>query len=192
MRTFIIGGTRGIGAYLAAAFGARGDEITATGRNSLFLFERVNYLIFAQRYRGSDVGAELDTSIALIHRVINATEWAQGDKGIVILSSPLGQQIGKRQGFGYHVAKAGMEQAGRYFAAQLPIRVNTVAFNPLKLSEPHSLEPWYAENVPLGRMGVPADVANVVLFLCSPAAAYVSGQRISVDGGLGVLLLGGE
>jgi NAD(P)-dependent dehydrogenase (short-subunit alcohol dehydrogenase family) len=38
--------------------------------------------------------------------------------------------------------------------------------------------------IPLGRFGNPADVASVVAFLCSDAAAYVTGQRINVDGGL--------
>jgi NAD(P)-dependent dehydrogenase (short-subunit alcohol dehydrogenase family) len=38
--------------------------------------------------------------------------------------------------------------------------------------------------IPLGRFGTPDDVAAVVTFLCSDAAAYVTGQRINVDGGL--------
>jgi 3-oxoacyl-[acyl-carrier protein] reductase len=36
---------------------------------------------------------------------------------------------------------------------------------------------------PFGRVCVPADIANVVLWLCSDAAGYVTGQRIEVDGG---------
>lgn len=40
------------------------------------------------------------------------------------------------------------------------------------------------ERIPLGRFGVPEDVASVVLFLCSEAAAYITGQTIVVDGGL--------
>jgi NAD(P)-dependent dehydrogenase (short-subunit alcohol dehydrogenase family) len=35
----------------------------------------------------------------------------------------------------------------------------------------------------LGRWGEPAEVANVVLFLCSPAAAFMTGAIVSVDGG---------
>jgi NAD(P)-dependent dehydrogenase (short-subunit alcohol dehydrogenase family) len=36
---------------------------------------------------------------------------------------------------------------------------------------------------PLGRVGTPLDVANVVVFLASPLAAYVTGQNVLVDGG---------
>ncbi|MGO4838506.1 SDR family oxidoreductase, partial [Rhizobiaceae sp. 2RAB30] len=38
--------------------------------------------------------------------------------------------------------------------------------------------------VPIGRVGHPADVAGSVLFLCSPAAAYVTGVMLPVDGGM--------
>lgn len=39
-------------------------------------------------------------------------------------------------------------------------------------------------NVPLGRIGEPQDVAGVTTFLLSPAAAFITGQTITVDGGL--------
>jgi NAD(P)-dependent dehydrogenase (short-subunit alcohol dehydrogenase family) len=39
-------------------------------------------------------------------------------------------------------------------------------------------------DIPLGRAGRPQEVADVVLFLCSRAAAYITGQTINVDGGL--------
>jgi len=38
--------------------------------------------------------------------------------------------------------------------------------------------------IPLKRLGKPDDIANVVLFLCSPAGAYMTGQLLTVDGGL--------
>ena len=40
------------------------------------------------------------------------------------------------------------------------------------------------QNVPMGRMGIPQDVAKVVAFLCSNDADYITGQVICVDGGM--------
>jgi 3-oxoacyl-[acyl-carrier protein] reductase len=40
------------------------------------------------------------------------------------------------------------------------------------------------ENIPLGRLGTPEDIANTVCFLASDAAAYITGQTITVDGGM--------
>ena len=40
------------------------------------------------------------------------------------------------------------------------------------------------ELIPLGRLGTPEDVAKVVGFLCSPEANYITGQVITVDGGM--------
>jgi 3-oxoacyl-[acyl-carrier protein] reductase len=42
----------------------------------------------------------------------------------------------------------------------------------------------YDASIPLGRMGSPEDVAAVVSFLASPAAGYVTGEVVRVDGGL--------
>jgi NAD(P)-dependent dehydrogenase (short-subunit alcohol dehydrogenase family) len=44
------------------------------------------------------------------------------------------------------------------------------------------MEKWLAD-IPQGRLGQPEDVVGLVLFLCSDAARYVTGQAINVDGG---------
>jgi NAD(P)-dependent dehydrogenase (short-subunit alcohol dehydrogenase family) len=70
------------------------------------------------------------------------------------------------------------------------IRVNSVVPGPIEGTEgmarlastPEAREA-IVRGVPLGRMGTPQDVANLVLFLASPQAAYISGAVIPVDGG---------
>jgi enoyl-[acyl-carrier protein] reductase III len=46
---------------------------------------------------------------------------------------------------------------------------------------------WAQERTPAGRMVEPADLADAVLFLCSPAAEMIRGQTLVVDGGFSLL-----
>jgi NAD(P)-dependent dehydrogenase (short-subunit alcohol dehydrogenase family) len=41
-----------------------------------------------------------------------------------------------------------------------------------------------ASNIPLGRLGTPEDIANLVLFLVSEQASYITGEMIDIDGGV--------
>ena len=45
---------------------------------------------------------------------------------------------------------------------------------------------------PAGRIGVPEDVGELVLFLCSDKASFITGQAIRVDGGLGITIGGSK
>jgi len=96
---------------------------------------------------------------------------------IVCMSSFAGFTIGWTDRLAYCSAKAGIAGFVRSLAIDLGrynIRVNGIA--------PAGLHAT-ADQVPLGRVGTPADIANAVLFFASDLASWVSGQILSVDGG---------
>jgi 3-oxoacyl-[acyl-carrier protein] reductase len=116
---------------------------------------------------------------------------------IVALSSVMGSTYGWSEHAHYSSAKAGIIGLVRGLAVELArsgIRVNAVAPGYIRtaqlLSKEHSLGPdgaaAAAPIIPMGRLGEPEDVADVITFLASAAARYITGQTIVVDGGLQV------
>ncbi|MBI5774421.1 MAG: SDR family oxidoreductase [Verrucomicrobia bacterium] len=90
----------------------------------------------------------------------------------------------------YAAAKAGVQAMMRVLAreaARRGIRANAIApgviDTAMAATIPEKARAEMLKNVPLARLGSPEEVASVALFLCSPLAAYVSGQTIEVNGG---------
>nr|WP_280337333.1 SDR family oxidoreductase [Nocardia wallacei] len=90
----------------------------------------------------------------------------------------------------YTASKAAGEQLVRAFAREVAprgITVNSVLPGPTNTDATQSIRELLAERVartPLGRLGEPEDIADVVGFLTSHDARWVTGQRIAADGGL--------
>jgi len=114
---------------------------------------------------------------------------------IVNLSST--SALGNRGQANYSSAKAGLQAFTRTAAIELGpynINVNAVApgFVDTEMTrqtaarrgiDPEEYKAMRAKNIPLGRVGVPRDIANVIAFLCSEEASFVSGQIIYAKGG---------
>ncbi len=110
---------------------------------------------------------------------------------IVNIGSVAGQTGGFQAGADYAASKAGvicLTKSLAAYAGPLGIRVNCL--NPGTIETPMSAG-WGEEaydrlrgRTPLGRLGVPEDVAGAALFLCSPLAAFVHGAHLDVNGGM--------
>jgi 3-oxoacyl-[acyl-carrier protein] reductase len=116
----------------------------------------------------------------------------QGGGAIVNIASIAGRAHGLKDRAAYVASKAGLvgltREAAREFAAY-NIRVNAVCPGVIetgmtaRLRQDEAMMTRWLEDIPQGRLGQPEDVAGLVLFLCSSAASYLTGQAINVDGG---------
>lgn len=109
---------------------------------------------------------------------------------IVSLSSVVAERGNFGQG-NYAASKAGVLGFTRSVAREVAsraIRVNAVAPGFIETDMtavlPEKVKESFIEQIPLGRMGHPEDVANAVYWLCSDKAAYLTGQVIHVNGGM--------
>jgi 3-oxoacyl-[acyl-carrier protein] reductase len=116
--------------------------------------------------------------------------------GKIIMTSSI-VALGNKGQLNYSAAKAGLQAMARTLALELGrfnINVNTVAPGWIETEMTkeaaervgitmEDMKERFAKNIPLRRFGRPEDIANVVAFLCSDEASYISGETIYVAGG---------
>jgi 3-oxoacyl-[acyl-carrier protein] reductase len=144
----------------------------------------------------------MEVNLKGMMRVIRATSpsmISRGSGAILCLSSVVGTSYGWPDHIPYTASKGGVAGIVMGAAMELAgagIRVNGIAPGLIRTAQTldpvHSVGPEglsaFAPNIPLGRIGDPSDIADVAVFLCSDKARYVTGQVLTVDGGLVIKL----
>ena len=123
----------------------------------------------------------------------------QGGRIIAITYAPGGRFGSWQPWVAMGAAKAAMEVLVRYFAVALAhrgITVNSISpgwvddsvLNSLPDAVQQAIRDWQQDGwTPMRRLGTPADIGNAVSLLCSPEAAWITGQLIDVDGGASLM-----
>lgn len=181
---------------------ADGASVQAVGKQILEVYGKVNILVnnagvtrdgLALRMSEEDWDAVVDTNLKGAFHCVKAFQRSllkQSPARIINISSVVGL-MGNAGQANYAASKAGLLGLTKALAKEYASRgltVNAVAPGFITTDMTDALtgeqKQAIAKQIPLGSLGEPGDVAEVVAFLAGPGAKYITGQVITVDGGM--------
>mgnify|MGYP000067779849 CR=1 FL=1 len=192
-------GARGKGARLDVTDAASGDALTDEIAKE---FGKLSVLVnnagitrdaLALRMKDDDWSAVIDTNLSAVFRLSRAVlrGMLKAKHGRIVNVTSVVASSGNPGQANYAAAKAGVEGMTRALAREVGSRgvtVNCVAPGFIdtdmtrRLSEPQTQA--LLGQIPLGRLGHADDIGACVVFLASPAAAYITGATLHVNGGM--------
>ncbi len=132
----------------------------------------------------------IDTNLTGVFNMCKASLSQLQDGGRIVNLASISAVVGFFGQSNYAAAKAGVIGLTKVLSRELAkqqITVNAVApgvvLTEMGQSIPSASRDQMLTQIPLGRFGQPDDIANAILFLCSPLADYVTGQTLHVNGG---------
>jgi 3-oxoacyl-[acyl-carrier protein] reductase len=203
-----------LGAAPGAVIAVGADLVTAEGchkvvARSIETFGRIDILVNNAAVTGRPALASfIDSTDEHLDLVIDlnlkgvfrcsreaARFMCRAGSGVIVNVASVAAFAAQQNAAAYAASKAGVVGLTRSLGFELaPRGVRVVAVAPGDIDvgprawtmhgESDSDSGWWTRTIPVGRRGVPADIAGVVSFLCSQDASYLTGQTITVDGGL--------
>ncbi|HEX2943514.1 MAG TPA: SDR family NAD(P)-dependent oxidoreductase [Rhodopila sp.] len=134
------------------------------------------------------IAANLTTACDMA--VAFSTRFDRREPARIVLTSSIAYRRGSADRVPYAAAKGGIVGLTRALSRKLApdVLVNAIAPGVIetKMADPIIAERGeaYRPEIPLQRFGKPCEIASVIRFLCSPDASYITGQTITVDGGI--------
>jgi NAD(P)-dependent dehydrogenase (short-subunit alcohol dehydrogenase family) len=125
--------------------------------------------------------------------LLEASGSAEHPSRVINIGSIDGLRVPAMETYAYSASKAAVHQLTRHLAKQLApnVTVNAIAPGPFESKMMHATLEAYGEMIvasaPMRRIGQPSDMAGAAIFLASPAASYITGVVLPVDGGIATL-----
>ena len=148
------------------------------------------FIIKAKKMTPDEWKDVIDTNLTGAFNVCKTAAEKIGDGGRIVNVSSIAAFHGFFGQCNYAAAKGGIASLTKVLCRELAkrkITVNAVApgvvLTEMGKAIPEAVRQEMLKSIPLGRFGEPEEIANVILFLCSDLATYVTGQTIHVSGG---------
>lgn len=132
----------------------------------------------------------IDTNLTGVFKMCKSAQGSMSHGGRIVNLASISALIGFFGQSNYAASKAGVIALTKVLSKELASRqitVNAVApgvvLTEMGRGIPEASRQQMLTQIPLGRFGSPEDIANAILFLCSPLADYITGQTLHVNGG---------
>jgi NAD(P)-dependent dehydrogenase (short-subunit alcohol dehydrogenase family) len=128
-----------------------------------------------------------------LRTMLEASGSAESPSRVINIGSIDGIHVPSMETYAYSASKAGVHQLTRHLAKFLApnVTVNAIAPGPFESKMMHATLETFGSEIaaaaPMKRIGRPSDMAGAAIFLASPAASYITGVVLPVDGGIATL-----
>jgi len=187
-RAFVVGGdVRDVAdvAKMCDDVVARTSRLDIVVNNAAILRDRT-----VKKMSDSEWQDVIDTNLTGVFHVCRAAAERMAEGGRIVNMASISGVVGFYGQVNYSAAKAGVIAITKVLSKELArrrITVNAVApgvvLTEMGQTIPLDIQEEMLKQIPLGRFGEPEEISNVVLFLCSDLASYVTGQTLHSNGG---------